>query len=165
MVRRRWKGDVDLAVTPQRRESSVLEVTSPSKSGGTIAKWSSETIKDGFNHFELKATERAAVGEYRLAAQLRAEKGGLTKPIRAEQTFTVIPREQSRVVLNKDGYLEYRGKAIFPLGIFNGPAKVVEMGKAGFTINHAYNAANAEMGKRPNDEGLLRFMNDTRRTA
>ena len=62
------------------------------------------------------------------------------------------------MAINADGYCVHDGKAIFPLGIFNGGAHVKEMGEAGFTLNHAYNAANAEFGEKPNDQGAKNFL-------
>src|SRR5207248_11581021 len=111
------------------------------------------SLKDGFNHFTLRP-EPLPLGEY--VIQSRISPGDLKR----QQTFTVIHREQSRVVLNSNGYLEHQGKPIFPLGIFNGTAKVVEMGKAGFTVQHAYNAANAEPGERPPDEEARQFIDE-----
>src|SRR5262249_11437862 len=47
-------------------------------------------------------------------------------PMRAEQPWWVIPRRQAAVTLNRDGYLEQDGQAIFPLGLFNGGARMEE---------------------------------------
>ncbi len=71
----------------------------------------------------------------------------------------------SRVTVNSNGYLVYRGKPIFPLGIFNGPAKVRQMGEAGFTVNHAYNACNVAPGERPDDEAAKQFLDDTEKNG
>jgi hypothetical protein len=156
------EGDVDLAVTRQQRASSAMVVKLVDSEGKAVAKTSSDDVRDGFNHFVLKPGSAIPVGSYRVTATLRPSSG---KPIEAEQPFGVIRREESKVVLNKNGYLEYRGQPIFPLGIFNGPAKVKEMGATGFTVNHAYNAANVEIGERPDDAQALQFINETQKNG
>jgi hypothetical protein len=39
------------------------------------------------------------------------------------------------------------------------------MGAAGFTVNHAYNAANVEIGERPDDAQALQFINETQKNG
>lgn len=156
------EGDVDLAVTEQQRESSRLLVKLVDGEGKSVAESSSNSVSDGFNHFSLKPAASLPVAAYRVVATLEPKSG---KAIKAEQPFGVIHREESKIVLNQNGYLEHRGKPIFPLGIFNGPAKVSEMGEAGFTVNHAYNAANAEIGERPDDAQALAFINETQKNG
>ncbi len=153
-------GDVDIAITTEQRQKATVSVKLVDPGGKALAQWSANPPEDGLNPFALRADPLPA-GEYNLVAELKSG----DEVHRAKQKFTVIHREESRTVLNQNGYLEYRGKLIFPLGIFNGPAKVVEMGQAGFTINHAYNAANAEPGERPNDEAALRFIDDTQKNG
>jgi hypothetical protein len=154
----RVTGDVDLALTKEQRDGAKLEVTLNDGSQDFLTTWTnSAPLDEGFNRFDLRA-ENVPVGEYVVHAALR--KNGATIA-EAKQPFVVIHREQSHVVLNQAGYLEYQGNAIFPLGIFNGPAKVKEMGEAGFTVNHAYNAANVEPGERPHDEEAMQFLNET----
>jgi hypothetical protein len=158
----RVAGDVDLALTKEQREGAKLEVRLGDTSQDLLTSWTnSEPLEEGFNRFDLRA-ENVPVGEYVVAATLVS---GGKKIAEAKQPLVVIRREQSHVVLNSNGFLEYRGEAIFPLGIFNGPAKVKEMGEAGFTVNHAYNAANVEPGERPHDEEAKAFLDETEKNG
>ena len=96
-------------------------------------------------------------GDYRLRAELiGGEKSIASEP----QEWHVIPRRLAKVTINPSGYPEYNGKAIFPLGIFNG-GKFKEQGEAGFTVTHAYNAVRLEEDSRNADENALRFLDNT----
>jgi hypothetical protein len=86
--------------------------------------------------------------------------GGGAKPFRAEQPWQVIPRRLARVTLNSAGYPEYDGKAIFPMGIFNG-GKFKEQAEAGFTVTHAYNAVRLEEDRENADQNALRYIDGT----
>lgn len=102
------------------------------------------------------------VGNYTISVDLWTD-----KEIKIEQPFTVLPRKLESSHLNHDGYLVYDDKPIFPLGIFNGDAKLKEMSESGFTITHAYNACDVIEGRDPSDADLaaMNFLNDTDRAG
>ncbi|MBA3273626.1 MAG: hypothetical protein H0T11_07115 [Chthoniobacterales bacterium] len=152
-------GEVDLAVSQKMLDGAALKATLVDASGKVCATWTSDNAhapKDFTNAFTL-SSEPLPVGAYRVIIALKSAEGdeGL-----AEQPFGVIERRQARVTLNDSGYPVHDGTAIFPLGIFNGGARVKEMGEAGFTVQHAYNAVNVEPGERPNDQGAKDFLDN-----
>jgi len=154
------EGDVDVAVTKEMRERGKLVVRLLS-GAKEIAKWESDQVKDGFNYFEM-AGVKAGLGDYTLKAELRPRRGDV---IAVEQPFGVIHRSQAKTVLNADGFLEKEGKAIFPLGIFNGGGKMKEMGEAGFTVSHTYNDADVEPGERPGDQRAMHFFMESQKAG
>jgi hypothetical protein len=148
----------DIAIAKRQLDRALVTVRLVNAAGNTVHEWSPPSdvkIEDGINRFEVKLPE-APLGDYTISCEVRPADGSAA--IRAEQPLSVIPRLSARTTLNANGYLEHGGKAIFPLGIFNGGAKAKEMGEAGFTVNHAYNAANAEAGEIPNDQGAKDFL-------
>jgi hypothetical protein len=153
-------GDISLALADSARSGATLAVHLVDERGATLASWSpprGARIDDGVTEFILQAPE-LPLGKYRIIAELRPRRG---EAVRGEQTWTVIPRRLARVTLNSDGYPEYDGMPIFPLGVYNGTARMAEMGDAGFTISHAYNAVEAMEGDRLADGRALDFMNAT----
>ncbi len=98
-----------------------------------------------------------SVGDYTIVAELRPGSG---QPIRVELPWHVIPRRLAEVKLNAAGYPVYDGKAIFPLGIFNG-GKFKEQSEAGFTVTHAYNAVRLEEDREHADQNASRFIDNT----
>ena len=157
-------GEIEVAVSSAEREGATLIARLLDAGNQQQAVWSSDAARgpsDGLNHFNLIAPGLPE-GSYRLVVELRSAKG---KPIIAEQPWEVIPRRLARVTLNADGYLEQDGKAIFPLGIFNGGARMQEMAKAGFTVSHAYNAIYVEPGEKPNDQRVKNYLDDSARAG
>ena len=146
------QGDIELAVTNAERERGSLAARLLDADGRSRATWSSATRRlpvDGVIHFSLRAPG-LPMGEYRVVLEFSG--------VSAEQPWAVIPRRQARVTLNKDGYLEQDGKVVFPLGIFNGGARMEEAAAAGFTVAHAYNAVRVEPGERPDDQRASDFL-------
>lgn len=155
----RIAGEVDLAVPKNQLEGSVLTARVLDARGKERASWSSagKALDDGVNPFFISA-DAMQPGEYKLAVELKPRRG---EAIRAQRDWSIIPRSRARVTLNESGYPVYDGRAVFPLGIFNGGARMKEMGEAGFTVTHAYNAVEAEVGGRLDDVRAMTFLDDT----
>ncbi|HZZ41969.1 MAG TPA: carbohydrate binding domain-containing protein [Tepidisphaeraceae bacterium] len=145
-------GEIDLAVSPEELAAEKIRVELQDGGKHVVASWESGALKDGLNPFHLDAGA-LPVGGYTVEASIMPLHISLSEP------FAVIHRAQAETTLNADGYLVQDGKAIFPLGIFNGAGKSAEMGAAGFTVQHAYNACDVIEGQRPNDQGALEFLN------
>ena len=77
----------------------------------------------------------------------------------------MIPRKLAKVTLNANGFPVYNDKPVFGIGIYNGGAHVKEMGEAGFTVNHAYNAMNVDQGEPPNDIGAKEFFDSSQKAG
>jgi hypothetical protein len=152
-------GEVDLAVPKTQLETGVLTARIVDKGGEEKGRWSSEgrALVDGINGFSISAGALPA-GDYQLVVELKPRRG---EPIRAQRDWSIIPRSKARVTLNADGYPVYDGKAIFPLGVFNGMGRMKEPGAAGFTVSHAYNAVEAEVGGRLDDVRALEFLDNS----
>src|SRR5262249_9541065 len=130
-------GEIDLAVPNAKRAGAALSMEVLDSSGKRIESGGSTAeLKDGWNHFEMKPGD-VPLGDYKLFVTHIPKSGA---PIKDEQTWHVINRVDAKVIVNSDGYLEYKGKPIFPLGIFNSGGHTKEMAASGFTITHAYNA-------------------------
>jgi hypothetical protein len=150
-------GEVDLAIKNALLQGAALSVNvtdANDKSVFTFTPPSDRPLADGANPFDLKLPQLPQ-GDYKIVAQIKPTSGA---PLQGEQPFGIIPRRLAKVTLNADGYPVYDGKAIFPMGIFNGGGHTKEMGEAGFTVNHAYNAANAELGIAPPDAYAKEFL-------
>lgn len=153
-------GEIELAVTSAERKGATLTARLLDAQNQERALWSSDAARgpsEGMNAFNLSAPGLPE-GSYRLVVELKP-RGGAS--LTAEQPWEVIPRRLARVTLNANGYLEQDGEAIFSLGIFNGGAKMQEMGKAGFTVSHAYNAIYLEPGEKPNDQRVKNYLDDS----
>lgn len=144
---------VDLAVRDKQREGATLELRVEDGAGEIRGSATASDLSDGTTHLTVK-TEALVEGRYRLVAELRP--AGL----RAERPFVVIPRRLARVTLDDAGFPVHDGKAIFPLGIFNG-ARFKEQADAGFTVTHAYNATRLESGWTTADAAALEFFDKT----
>lgn len=155
----RVAGAVDLAVPKNQLAGGVLTARIVDADGGEKARWSSEGkgLVDGINGFSISAGALPA-GAYKLLVEMKPGRG---EPIRAQRDWSIIPRSKAMVTLNADGYPVYEGNAIFPTGMFNGGAKMQEMGAAGFTVTHAYNAVEAEVGGRLDDLRALEFLDNS----
>jgi hypothetical protein len=145
-------GDVDLEVPESERKDGSLHVSLVDAAGKAHAMWSNPPT-NGWTTFELNPAALPE-GSYKMVAEFKPKTG---KPTRVEQNFGVIPRRLAKVTINKAGYPEYDGKAIFPMGIFNG-GRFEEQAKAGFTVTHAYNAVRITPGERPDDAKALDFL-------
>ena len=152
------EGLIDLAVTDEARQGATLSIQLLDAEGNFSGEWrpGGGNPKNGRDEFVLKAG-RAPIGDYKLVATFTPTKG---KPLTAEQPWQVITRQQAKVTLNPRGYPEYQGKAIFPLGIFNG-GKFTEQAEAGFTVTHAYNAVRLEEDPANADEKARRWIDTT----
>jgi hypothetical protein len=155
----RVAGEVDLAVTKSQLDGGVLTARILDKRGEEKGSWSSEgkAPTDGVNGFSI-STGAMEAGDYTLAVELKPRRG---EPLRAQRTWSIIPRSKANVTLSADGYPIYDGKQIFPTGVFNGGGKMKEMGAAGFTVSHAYNTVEAETGGRMDDNSALSFLDNS----
>ncbi|MDQ3439694.1 MAG: hypothetical protein M3478_05030, partial [Planctomycetota bacterium] len=155
----RVAGEVDLAVPKNVLEGGVLTARIVDAGGTEKGSWSSagKGIIDGVNAFSISAGA-IEPGAYKLTVELKPRRG---ESIRAERNWSIIPRSKATVTLNEAGYPVYDGKAIFPLGMFNGGARMKEMGAAGFTVSHAYNSVEAETGGRLDDVRALEFIDNS----
>jgi hypothetical protein len=159
-------GDIDLALTEAEEKHAGLVVKLLDKTGQVQALWDSSgpflvqaPLRSGRIQYVLN-TAPLPVGDYTIALDL-----GTEKKTRLEQTFTVLPRRLESSHVNADGYLVYDGKPIFPLGIFNGDARLNEMSQSGFTLTHAYNACDVIEGRPPNDTAAQNFLDETQRAG
>jgi hypothetical protein len=155
----RVAGEVDLAVLKNVLEGGVLTARIVDAGGKVKGSWSSagKGVVDGVNAFSISAGTMDA-GAYKLEVELKPRRG---ESIRAERNWSIIPRSKATITLNEAGYPIYDGKAIFPLGVFNGGARMKEMGAAGFTVSHAYNSVEAETGGRLDDVRALDFLDNS----
>ncbi|MEA2710192.1 MAG: hypothetical protein QOF78_2793 [Phycisphaerales bacterium] len=135
------EGIVDLAVGDDARLNATLSVRVVDSSGNMRGQWlpGGGAPADGRRAFSFKSGINAE-GDYKIIATFTPKRG---EAIKVEQPWYVIRRQQAMVPLNTRGYPEYDGKAIFPLGMFNG-GKFKEQAAAGFTVTHAYNAVRIE---------------------
>ncbi len=150
---------VDLATTDQQRAGAVIRAEVRDGSGKAIAAWMSDRAKgvaDGVTDFAFDVPQ-IPEGDYKLVVSLQSPSGS---PLSVERTYSVIPRRRAKVTINSAGYCEYDGKAIFPLGIFNG-GKFKEQGDAGFTVTHTYNASRISNNQRPEDAEAERWLNES----
>lgn len=147
------EGTVDLAVPAKMLDKSSVAVRLEDRAGKVVKNIEiAPGLKDGIQSFTLKAGS-LPVGDYSIVAEIN---GTRAKP----QEWHVIPRRLAKVTINSSGYPVYDGKAIFPMGIFNG-GKFKEQGEAGFTVTHAYNAVRLEEDSRDADENALRFIENS----
>ena len=155
-------GEVDLSLADAKREGAKLTVQlldSKAKPHGT---WKSDSsLKDGWNHWDMKLPQ-LPLGEYRIVATLAPKSG---EAITDEQTWHVISRADSKVIVNSKGYLEYKGKPIFPLGIFNGGGRMKELADCGMTITHAYNAMGVVLGEPSPDLRPQQVLDETQKAG
>ena len=158
------EAEVDVELAEAVRRSATLTANLIDAQGTTRATWSAEAgrpVPGGFTRFTLRAPE-LPVGEYRLQAQLQQPGSA---PVQVEQPWSVIPKRRVEVTLNPAGYLVKDGKPVFPLGIFNGGARMAEAGTAGFTVSHAYNAVRVELGQLPDDQRAKDFLDSTQKAG
>ena len=116
---------------------------------------------DGDNLSQIELP-KLPVGKYTIAAQVHLPGGA---QLAAEQPWEVIPRSLAKVTINSDGLCVYNGKPIFGIGMFNGGAHTKEMGEAGFTVNHAYNAMNADAGVPADDVAAKAFLDSSQQAG
>ena len=130
---------VNLAVPEELRNRCSLVARIVDANDETRASSKLGPTKDGLNPFMLKLG-KLPVGEYKLVVELQPSRGQPIHVGRAQQPWRVIRRNQAKVTINDLGFPVYDGKAIYPLGIFNG-GRFKEQADAGFSVTHAYNAA------------------------
>lgn len=131
------EGMVELAVSDAERQGSQLVTRIADAAGKIHAEWTSVNPPES-NAFTLKAPALPE-GNYSLIAELQSLDAA-KRPHREQHTFGVIRRSAAHVSVNDAGFPVCEGKAIFPMGIFNG-GRFKEQAAAGFTVTHAYNAA------------------------
>ncbi|MEO6436036.1 MAG: hypothetical protein ABIP55_09770 [Tepidisphaeraceae bacterium] len=154
----RIDGIVDLALSDDQRSNASLVVRVFDAGGKSHADWKAAQLGDGPNAFTITPPPLPE-GDYRIVAELRPKQGKL---LRDEQPWRIIPRHLAKVILNDAGYPVYDGKAIFPLGIFNG-GKFDEQAAAGFSVTHAYNAARILPDPFAADHIAFNFIENTHR--
>jgi hypothetical protein len=152
------EGLVYLAVSDEARQGATLKIQLLDSAGKFCGEWrpGGGELRDGADDFRLRVSN-ATEGDYKLVATFAPKQG---KPITDEQPWHIIPRRLAQVTLNTRGYPEYDGKAIFPLGIFNG-GKFKEQADSGFTVTHAYNAVRLEEDSPNADANARRWIDAT----
>ena len=150
------EGQIDLALSPAQRQGASATVLLLDARRVVRAKWKSDgPIADGIVPFSLTVSD-LPIGEYQAVTQLRM---GNDKSFESQQPWMVIPRSQARTTINAGGYPAIDGKAIYPLGMFNGRAK--QEGEAGFTVTHAYNATRITPDGYDDDQNCKNFLDHT----
>jgi hypothetical protein len=152
----RIEGELDVAMSDDKLGSHAF-IRVLDASGAERAKLDIAQPHDGAEPFVVPMTPPSPVGNYKIVATLGEA--------RAEQPWHVIHRADAETTINADGFLVHHGQPIFPLGVFNGGARMKECGEAGFTVAHAYNAANVEYGERPNDQLAKDFLDNAERNG
>jgi hypothetical protein len=153
-------GEIDLQVGSAQRDGATLSLLVIDSAGKACGSWkSSEALKDGWNHWEIKLPD-LPLGDYKLVGSLAPKSGN---EIRDEQTWHVIHRADSKVIVNSNGYLEYKGKPIFPLGIYNNGGHMKEMAECAFTVSHAYNAMGVVRGEPAPDLRPQAFLDESQK--
>ena len=151
-------GSLDVALLSSITSTATVTLSIIDSTGKTILQRTRDgELADGGNAFKLDLPT-LPLGSYKILSSIAPKTG---EPIQGEQTWDVIPRKLAKVTINSDGYCVYNDQPIFGIGIFNGGAHVKEMGEAGFTVNHAYNAISIEPGEPPNDIGAKEFIDST----
>ena len=162
----RLDAEVSLAVPRAQLKNATLEAKLVNASSHPVATWSAHAPDpDHTISISLSPQSNLPAGDYMLSVDLKPSSG---QPLHAEYPWHVIPRRMARVTLNSGGYPEYDGKAIFPIGMFNaGNDRNLEMGPAGWTITHAYNAIRINRDESPAvaDARALAFMDSTQKAG
>ena len=155
-------GEIDLRVNDQMRQGASLTLDLRNTSGSTIKSWKSTgELKDGWNHWEMSV---GSCADRRLHTG-RETDFALRPADHRRTTMARHPPRRRKVVLNDNGYLEYKGKPILPLGIFNGGGHIKEMAECGMTVTHAYNAMDVVAGEPPQDNRPLEFLDQTQQAG
>jgi hypothetical protein len=111
-----------LEVKVRRSDGAVVQtVTSDASRGATV-------------QLKLHVPVQAAAA-FKISARLVNTSG--TESGIAETDVRVIAREQARVVLGTNGFLQVAGKPAFVIGMYNG-GRLPEMAAAGFNATHNY---------------------------
>jgi len=154
------RAEIALEVSPDECRGSSLSTRIVDSTGAVRATLEIAEAAPGTARQSL--TVSLQEGSYRVEAEFRPAEG---PPIKAEQPWAVIPRRKASVRLNAAGYLEQDGRAVFPLGLFNGGARMAEAGAAGFTVSHAYNAVRVQPGQSPDDQRAKDFLDATEKAG
>lgn len=155
------EAELDVDMPAEECRGATLRASLLDTNEKVRAAWAGAPAAPGHTRFSLRAPDLPE-GSYRLAAELQPASG---TPLRIEQPWAVIPRRLAEVTLNRGGYLVQDGKTIFPLGIFNGGARMAEAGEAGFTVSHAYNAVRVQAGQPPDDQRAKDFLDSTEKAG
>lgn len=152
-----FTGLVDLAVRNSLRNGGKIRIDVVDGKGKIWGSWNSNgDLADGANSYSINAAS-APIDQYKIIAHFFPHN---RKTITTEQHWRIIPRKLASVTINAAGYPVYDGHAIFPLGVFNGSDwKSLQAG--GFTISHAYNAADVVEGEAPDDLAAQKFLDDS----
>ncbi|HZZ42972.1 MAG TPA: hypothetical protein VFE58_08540 [Tepidisphaeraceae bacterium] len=153
-------GAIDLSAAPADLDQATLTLRVVSSTGIPIAsqKWSVDqgNLATGrLIPFDL-TIPGPKVGDYKILGELKGKQANFS----AEQTWGVIPRRMAKTTLNAAGFPVHDGKAIWPMGIFNG-GRFKEQGDAGFTVSHAYNAVRITPGRDPEDQRAKDFLDQS----
>lgn len=155
-------GELDLALSEEQAKGASVSVQLVDADGKVLV----EKAIDDFRPVAVTAfSMRAAAlpeGTYRVVAAVRPAAG---PRLTSEQTFGVLRRAAAKTTLNRDGYPEQNGRAIFPLGMFNNVGRIAESAAAGFNVTHAYNAARVQPGRRPDDQRLKNVLDATEKAG
>lgn len=153
----RFDGQIDLALPEAMRVGGHLQIKVVDQQNRVWGSWNSRhDLIEGINEYSIAAPQ-AKIGKYRIVAEFIPPRG---KPIKAEEHWEVIPRAKAEVTINAAGYPVYDGRAIFPLGMFNGTLwDGLQAG--GFTVSHAYNAVNTVAFEPPDDLAAQRFLDES----
>jgi hypothetical protein len=154
------EGQIDVALSPTQRQGASLTVLLLDSSRVVRAKWKNDgPLADGIVPFSLAVSD-LPIGEYQAVTQLRMRSD---KSFESQQPWFEIRRSQARTTINAAGYPEIDGKAIYPLGVFNGREK--EEGEAGFTVSHAYNATRIMPSGYGDDQNCKDFLDRTEKAG
>jgi hypothetical protein len=152
-------GRIHLAISSERLAKSKLRIRLLDSQQQLHGEELVGNLKDGVNEFSLKSPSLLE-GDYVLEAGLI----GSAVDMAARQPWFVIPRRKALVTLTKDGFPSFDGRVIFPVGMFNGGARMKEMNGA-FTVSHAYNSVEAEVLGQLDDTRAKAFLDESERAG
>lgn len=153
----RFTQNFELAVNKQSLSEGKFSIELLDNVGHYVNGWTPTVpLRDGINSYALQ-TNSLGIGQYRIDARFVPAHG---QAIIAEQHWSVIPQRLAEVEINSAGYPVYDGHAIFPLGMFNGSLWAA-LQASGFTISHAYNAADVIASQPPDDRAAQRFLDES----
>ena len=148
---------MDLAVWQPSKDSLPLQLELFSHDGRLIESRTLGPVSIcGPHKFPYRCADQPR-GRYRLRVSVHTLDG---RQHAAEQPWEVIAREDAQTTLSPDGFFRIRGKTLLPLGMFNS-GRFEESAAAGFNVTHAYNASRVQRGRRPDDQRVKNFLDQT----
>jgi hypothetical protein len=134
-----------------------LEVKLRRNDGAEIQTVTCDASKGGTAELKLHVPIKNAAA-FKVSARLLNSSG--KESALAETDIRVIPREQARVALGPDGFLQAEGKPFFVIGMYQG-GRLPEMAAAGFNATHNYAITTGEASDLINPtEGRLKQLLD-----